>query len=69
MTKHRINQLLDERGMTRYELAKRAGLSQKQIYQIAAAGEIPPKTYWATLTAIRDALGLEHVEEMLEQDK
>ena len=67
MTKHRINQLLEERGVTRYELAKKTGLSMTLIYKIAAAEEIPPKTYWETLAKIRDALGLEHVEDMLEQ--
>ncbi len=67
MNKHKINQLLEEKGMTRYELAKKAGLSMTLVYKIAAADELPPKTYWATLAAIRDALGLEHVEDMLEK--
>ena len=68
MTKHKINQLLDERGMTRYALAKKANLSFPSVYRIVDSDEIPPKTYWETIEKLRDALGLEHVEDMLEDE-
>ena len=68
MARLKINELLVGRGITRYELAKQTGISLKLIYALAAAEEIPPKTYWRTLEKIRDALELEHVEDLLESN-
>ena len=68
MYRHKINGLLESRGMTRYELAQKSGISLKQIYQLMATDDLPPNTRWHTLARIRDALGLAHVEDMIEDE-
>ncbi len=64
MGKNRLTQLLDDRGLTRYELAKITGISRRIIYRLAATDKIPPHTHWETLKKIRDALELNCVDEL-----
>ena len=68
MARNRLNQLLEERKMTRYELAKLTNISRRIIYKLAASEEIPLQTHWETLKKIRDALGLSCVDELEEKE-
>lgn len=68
MARNKIGQLIEVSGITRYEIAKKSGLSLRLVYYLASVEEIPPKTNWDTLKRLRDALGLECVDE-LESDE
>lgn len=56
MVKNRIPEILEQRGMTPYQLAQITRLSQNRVYKIVKASEIPPKTNWETVKKIASAL-------------
>lgn len=64
MTRNKIKELLKDRELTPYALAQQIGLSLPQMYALVNADEIPPRTTWATLKKIRDALNLECVDQL-----
>lgn len=68
MARNKIPELLEQRNMTPYRLAKVTGMSQNRIYSLVNAPEIPPRTTWETIKKLRDALGLKCAEELEETD-
>lgn len=53
---NRIQAILEQKGMTAYQLAQITRLSQNRIYKIVKSSEIPPKTNWETIKKIAAAL-------------
>lgn len=67
--RNQIGKLLDERGITRYRLARDTEMSNKAIYDLVAAPQIPEGTAYGTLLKIAEVLGVgvEELEERVTQ--
>lgn len=64
---NRIPQILDQKGWTKYRLAKATGMSHPTILKIVNAQVIPPHTTWNTIKKIANALDVDPRE--LETDE
>ena len=57
------------REVTRYRLMRETGLSWDTINQLVESEEIPYRTAWGTLKKIKEALGVESVEDLEEKEE
>jgi DNA-binding Xre family transcriptional regulator len=58
MGQNKIKELLDQRKMSIYRLAKDTGISYQTLHALTKAGEIPGGTTYDTLKKIAHALGV-----------